>query len=227
MEMTYNILDLFKECVKEMPKEVYDEFSYWCLGKNDADTLDISISLDDYIEKIKSIINGIYEKPYKYVHYISLNRKYSGLYKEYWPIDYDNGFRCRLKEFAYYENNHYKADISFSFFIAYNNYPKSKPKLTFNNLRSNPSFLLVINDRFNNWTEFCLLKTAAFWTEFLDKYINKLGNDYVYMFNIKNRKFIYTFDYLPEHKVLKKLRLNMYNNKQVINNMIYDNSRFI
>ena len=220
---TYNILDLFKECVSNMPKEIYDEFSYWCLGKNDADVLDISLTLDDYLKKIESIFNGTYDKEYSYVYFMPLNRQYDGLFKEYWPTDYDNVFKYRMREFEFYSNNFSRTSnvLPFTFFLNKVNNPKSKPTLKFNNLRANCSMILVLNDRFNGFGDFCLLKTAAFWTEFFRSKIEKLGNNYSFMFNFKNKNTIYTFDgYLPDHKELKKYKLRKYS-KEIINNMIY------
>lgn len=221
---TYDILSLFRECVAKMPQEVYDEFSYWCLGKNDADVLDISSSLDEYLDKVRSILNGTYNKPYRYVNYTSLDKRYSALYKEYWPTTYDRGFMYKLRKIAYYENNNFTCNPPFSFFLGISTFKNSKPLMTFNNLRSNCCFILILNDRFSSFADFCLLKTAAFWTEFFNENIMKLGNNYVFLFNFANKKKIYTFDYLPDGKEITKYKLHKYDNS-IIDNMIYDNSR--
>lgn len=216
---TFDIVEEFKKCMLTAPVEVKEEFSYWCLGKNSNDTYDISISLDEYIEKIHSILDGTYDKSFNYVTYVSLTDNYDFIFNEYYNNDYGNLFKLKINVTNAYRIRNTN-NMLYSCFLT-EAIPKSKFKLSFLSFYINCCCLLVTHDRFKSFDEFTLLKTAAYWNEYFKKHFNWL-NEYKFLFIFTNRNKILCSSKILSNDDSKRYKINI-NNKQVLHSLIYEN----
>ena len=216
---TFDIVEEFKKCMLTAPVEVKEEFSYWCLGKNSNDTYDISISLDEYIEKIHSILDGTYDKSFNYVTYVSLTDNYDFIFNEYYNNDYSNLFKLKINVTNAYRIRNTN-NMLYSCFLT-EAIPKSKFKLSFLSFYTNCCCLLVTHDRFKSFDEFTLLKTAAYWNEYFKKHFNWL-NEYKFLFIFTNRNKILCSNKILSNDDSKRYKINI-NNKQVLHSLIYEN----
>lgn len=216
---TFDILEEFKNCIINAPKEVKDDFEFWCLGKNRADTYDISISLEEYINKIKMIINGTYDKSFNYVTYVALNDRYELIFNEYYDTNYEGLFKTKININQIYKLKNLNNAV-YSCFLTEAN-PHTKFKMSFRSFIANCCWVLVTHERHISFNDFTLLKTAAYWNYYFKKHFNWL-NDYDYLFILHNKNKIMFSDKILTNDEIKKYKINNVNNKQVLHSLIYE-----